>query len=275
MPFFRLFTAAVLAVYFVWSIDFWVTAIAIVGVRETLADPVTWITLGLVPVGLIVLVAVRVHLGGQWSYADSLAGLFLVLLAVAPVLIVYTGASDQGRAVAIVVGVVLATAGWIVNSYISLRNHDKQAEHTRNLQRKQHSMNVLLQTRQNPIFNDHRLKLIKAYPPGTDIPLADKEHVLNDPGAGDPNAMGGANGQSVSDHVYYIANHYEFIAAAIRQGDMDEELFKQTLRGIMVNFHKKTREYIRVEQKVDAQGKPTNKAFEHYDWLYERWKDEG
>jgi hypothetical protein len=68
--------------------------------------------------------------------------------------------------------------------------------------------------------------------------------------------------------VDYILNYLEFLAVAIRHGDLHEGVMKDTMRGIVVRFTIITQEYI---QGTRTAVNP--RTFSNLLWLYNRWKD--
>lgn len=68
----------------------------------------------------------------------------------------------------------------------------------------------------------------------------------------------------------YLLNYFEFIASAIRYGDLDENLLKQTLRGIICTNFEIAHGLI-IYSRKNAESGENPRLFEHLEWLYRRW----
>jgi len=78
------------------------------------------------------------------------------------------------------------------------------------------------------------------------------------------------NGQDpdLLDSFRLILNHYEFVAAGLRNGDFDEKLLRDTERSAFVNLFKECQEYIYKQRD----GRKRRALYEHLEWVYERWE---
>lgn len=140
------------------------------------------------------------------------------------------------------IGVVLATTGWLYT-----------ARRSRNLNRKVHTFNALLQTSFNDKYHKE-LALIRPYVRKDELPkFGDDEDKCE-----------------LRSAFVFILNHYEFIAAGIRNGDISERLLKDSERGTVIRIFETARKFIASTR--DARGRRT--TFEHIEWLYVRWKEE-
>lgn len=128
------------------------------------------------------------------------------------------------------VAALAALAGWMFQGWLSVRNS-----------RKQHTMNVLLQTRLNPQFADHASKIEAVFPPGNPITFE---------------ALTKPENAQVRESVRWILNYYEFIAAGLRHGDLDEPLMQDCMLTQFCRFYKKSESYIRDVRGEDALGTP-------------------
>jgi hypothetical protein len=124
------------------------------------------------------------------------------------------------------------------------------ARRTRSLSRKQHTFNALLQASFNERFTD-ALMTVRPYLKGDkkiQIPLAaDHEDTTT---------------------IVFALDHYEFISAGIRNGDIHERLFKDSDRIIVVLLYEAFENHIYASR--DRPGKEA--VYEHLEWLYARWK---
>lgn len=155
----------------------------------------------------------------------------------------------------VLVGVVAAVMGWLVSSYITLRNSIKQ-----------HTINTLLQSRLSTYYQE-QAKIINKTFFAPEMPLNDPVplDVMLDPDEKKREALGAVN---------YVLNYFEFCAVGIRYGDLDENLMRQTMRGIIRRLCNRMMPYIRYTRGEDENGKlkqPTTQ-FEHIKWLLERWE---
>jgi hypothetical protein len=169
---------------------------------------------------------------------------------------------SQNLTPSILVGAAtLATVGWFV-----------QYMNSRELQRRQHTLSVLLQFRGSIVFYRHEHNIFQRYPPGTDIPEGDIDALLkemretksyrrNDSKI-DPEMP-----MPVMLSIRHVLNFYEFLAAAIRARDLDKPLIRNTLEGIMTAFFRKAKPVIKCEFEAD----PEN--YEHFRWLVTHWRD--
>lgn len=141
---------------------------------------------------------------------------------------------------AILAAAILATVGWIYT-----------ARKSRMLMRRQHTFNALLQASFDERFQtslDNIRDHIRAgcFP---DLNLADNETLKRD--------------------VVFLLNHYEFLAAGIRLGDISEKLLKDSERGTIISLFKTSEPFILAVK--DNRKRMT--TFEHIEWLYERWHE--
>lgn len=139
---------------------------------------------------------------------------------------------------ATILSVVVVMLGWV---YTARRN--------RRLSRKQHTFNALLNTGFNATYLD---SLITVKPYTHDSKPCPKPSELS---------------EQEYKAVRFILNHFEFISAGIRNGDIDEQLFKDAERGTVVRLFEAFQDLIygvRQDRKRDA-------IYEHIEWLYNRW----
>lgn len=136
----------------------------------------------------------------------------------------------------------LAVVGWITTAIVSLRNSIKQ-----------HTINTLLQSRLSTAFNQRTDDLAAVYPTGINLKESDLTNT-------DPKNL------AALAALKYFLNHHEFIAVGICHGDLNPDVLKSCIEGIVVGLYEKAEVYIKARQKDDPQN------FEHFVWLYEEWK---
>ena len=128
----------------------------------------------------------------------------------------------------------LTTVGWLYS-----------ARRVRTLSRKQHTFTAL-----NASFNhdyQEAMQLIGS------VAQANRPLDFNDPDS--------------AKKIKFILNHYEFLAAGIRNGDISEKLLRDSERGTVVHLYEITEGYI---QKI-RESRKRKVIFEHITWLVERW----
>ncbi len=150
----------------------------------------------------------------------------------------------------------LATLGWIVTTSIALHNSIKQ-----------HTFNVLLQSRLSDTFKKYREDFSKKYPEYPTlvcVPQKDVDDLLS----------GTANEETkrALEGLKYLINYYEFIAAGIDSGDLDEELLKKCLRSIIVDVCVRGDLYIKMIRKEKEGIAEFPKYYEHLLLLKSRWE---
>lgn len=145
----------------------------------------------------------------------------------------------------LVMGAFTAMVGWMVSAIVTVRNSVKQ-----------HTINTLLQSRLSQAYVE-RLRIINdAY-----SPIGQGIRVIKDTDFDDLKQADQLNA------MRYFLNYYEFIALAIRYGDLDEALMKASMRGIVCTQFK-------VGEILINKAVVTNTAnFEHLRWLVKRWQD--
>ena len=116
--------------------------------------------------------------------------------------------------------------------------------------RKQHTFNVLIAAAFNKDFRDalHALAphiRAKAFPD-----LDDPQNI------------------ELALHFRLVINHYEFIAAGIRNGDIDEVLVRDSERGTVLSIYEAA--VPRIEVLRGARRRRS--LCEHLEWLHRRWE---
>ncbi len=138
---------------------------------------------------------------------------------------------------AALIAAAFATIGWLYT-----------ARRARTLSRKQHTINVILQSSFNKDFNEASVKLIPLIKNGNIDSLQDTS--------------------PEREAFRLVANHYEFLSAGIRNGDFDEQLMRDCVRAQLVEFYNKSSKFIWKQR--DSRRRQT--IYEHLEWLYVRWE---
>lgn len=142
---------------------------------------------------------------------------------------------------AILLGSILATVGWLYS-----------ARRARLLSRKQHTTSVILQAN----FNAQFLAARGAIAPHIKAGTCPQE------------VIDGGN-EELRAHFRQILNHYEFVAAGLRNGDFDEKLLKDSERATYVQLFRCCQNYIWAMR--DSRDRMT--LYEHLEWVHRRWTD--
>ena len=147
------------------------------------------------------------------------------------------------------IGIVSAITGWIVSSYITLRNSIKQ-----------HTINILLQSRLSATYMDVAKHINSKFfsPTSSRDPVS--VDFLNDP----------VNQKDLEAFVY-ILNYLEFVAVGVRHGDIDEMVMKDTIRGILCGQFDKAKLFIMYQRGDNGTTVKSPKVFEHLVWLNNKW----
>lgn len=143
--------------------------------------------------------------------------------------------------IAILLGAALATIGWAFT-----------ARWNRRLSRKQHTINVILQAN----FNSGYLNARSAIAPMV------KEGKCPD------GVLDGTDSDTIKQ-LRRILNHHEFVAAGVRNGDLDEFLLRDTERAAYVELYGVCDKYIWSMRD----GRSRQSLYEHLEWLHARWTD--
>jgi hypothetical protein len=140
-------------------------------------------------------------------------------------------------AIAALIAASLATVGWVYT-----------ARRARALSRKQHTITVMLQASFNKEFQEH-IKLVAPILKGEE----DHKKIETD--------------QELRIATRKILNHYEFIAAGLRNGDFDEQLVMDSERTAIVQLYAGCEQYIWSLRE----NRKRMSTYEHLEWLHARW----
>jgi hypothetical protein len=140
-----------------------------------------------------------------------------------------------------------AIVGWVVAAYIARRNSTKQ-----------HTMNLLTQTRISSEMNS-RLKIATdTFPVGTPMTATDiQTKTLSHEGI---------------RAALYLLNYYEFLAVALHHGDLDHDLLKDCVRGQLCEMYERFKALIDHVISIDPRGPQQSARFIHLRRLYGAWR---
>lgn len=153
-------------------------------------------------------------------------------------------------------GIVVAIAQWH-------RTHRYNIARSR----KQHTINILFETRLSSEIRELNESREAYYPAFTDVFYKDWKRLRDETARAGPNAWQLREKNRSLTSLLELLNYYEFVAIGVRLEDLDEEMLHGTLRSIMCNLVDDCR-YLIAGLRVRS---PT--AFDNLCWLYERWRD--
>jgi hypothetical protein len=238
--------------------------------KQTLSEIATiipdWTTSG-ISVGLAVLavLAVAVATGNLWrNLGRVLPGriaFFTVMLSIA--LLGSLGALrllDRQQPTAAVAAAAATLAGlqWLAQQRLQIRLH-----------RKQHTLRLIMDIRQNDTFQRHRVNIFHHHPNREAVTLSDLKILID--GRDDRNeyeVLGKGDYKSPLIESYlYILNINEVISAAVLQEDLDRDLVKSSIRDLLEGYYDKASVLI----SHFYHGHPKKVPYENYIKLMELW----
>lgn len=148
------------------------------------------------------------------------------------------------------IAVVFASVGWIVSAWVTLLNTIKQ-----------HTINTLLQMRMSEVFIKNSTKVNARYLSSDGVYVLQREEIEK------------KSVQACIPELLYVLNYLEFIASAIKCGDLDENLMRQSLRGMFCSTYEASKNLIEKLREPDSNknGLVNSKIYEHIIWLYNFW----
>ncbi|AWB66866.1 hypothetical protein C2869_10665 [Saccharobesus litoralis] len=153
----------------------------------------------------------------------------------------------------------LVILGWFVQHQLT-RQHNKT----------NHSLNVLLQMRVSEEFQEQTRLANRYYPSRSHTTISKEDvetyHSSNTVLSNTDLTDTQKKIQSISAHSYLL-NYYEFLAYGIKSGVLDEELLFQTIGAVVIGH------YQRAEQIVSYARNKSKKTFSNLVELEERWKE--
>jgi hypothetical protein len=152
---------------------------------------------------------------------------------------VWTYLSGLPQVIAALAAAALATAGWLY-----------AARRQRALSRKQHTFNALLQTSFNAQYQAALVAIGKYLAAGKLPALDADEHA------------------DLRKNVVFLLNHYEFLSAGIRNGDISERLLRDSEKSTILRLFAVSEPFI--VSLRDLRRRPS--AYEHIEWLCDRWE---
>lgn len=195
---------------------------------------------------------------------------FIISISISRIQLLSEG-RDYLQGIIAIVAVFVAITGWFVNHQIASFNN-----------RVNHTLNMLLQTRISPVFQEHNNNSNKVYPPKSKTIIPDEDiqswlsynPLIEDDVPAEnkcPNNCGMTQtkiekiSKAISSQCYLL-NYYEFLAAGIESGLLDEELLFQTIGGIVLSHIDKSKSLI------SHFTKDSPKSYENLIMLEKRWR---
>ena len=156
----------------------------------------------------------------------------------------------------------------ICGVFFAVHSFRASARNTRDQQKKQHTITILFESRLSPELRDANETRKSVFPLGTDISYEDWRAAY-EKRAGDT-----AIGKDALEARYKAAealvtllNYFEFLSLRMKLEDLDAELLRGSIRGIMCNLVDDARFVIAHLQKNNK------KSYEHLSELYDEWRD--
>jgi Domain of unknown function (DUF4760) len=179
-----------------------------------------------------------------------------------------SGNTQKFVPISIIVSGSLATLGWITSAILTVHSWQISHDNSALAVRKQQSLAILLGMRQNELFQLHSASVLNRFPFGTVLtPEAVNEmRQERDKWNYFPKDDGNVS-YPTWESIVWLANYYEFIAIGIRNSNLDEELFKDSIRMIVVRFHDKVKALIDYVQQQENE-----RAYIHLRELVTRWR---
>jgi len=196
---------------------------------------------------------VGAHFFNRYNKHKRLTSRDILWLFIALVTIVVISAlafyvrSETG--IAIVLASYFASLGWIYTNYANA-----------NIQRKAHTMNVLVQLRNSTEFNKHRGLVLAKFPFGRPVTTNDLQELKAERAQG---ASYVRNKVPILDSVYYIVNYFEFMSVGVMNGDLDDTMIEHTYRSIFVNWFRHLQPII-YDAQVEQNGDRNERIFKGY-----------
>lgn len=158
---------------------------------------------------------------------------------------------DSGMATLVGVFIVFMSTGlgWLINTKNSHNKHKIS-----------HTFKVLLESRLSSTFQNKLNELQSQYPPSIELDKDDVNLFINDMKSLDDKK------KKAIYAAQYILDFYEFIAAGIFSGDLDDDFLYQNARGFVIGMWGKSSHLIRERQKSQP------KVWLQLQKLVERWE---
>jgi hypothetical protein len=182
-----------------------------------------------------------------------LSVLFVTIMLISALIFYIKAETGQ----AILLASYFASLGWIYTNYVN-----------GNIQRKSHTMNILIQLRNSTEFNKHRSLVLSKFPFGHPVTVNDLAALKAERARGDAY---GPDKVPILDSAYYIANYYEFISVGVMNGDLDVGLIQHTLRTILVNWFKHLEPIIH-DAQIETNGSRNERVFRGYIQLVKHYQ---
>ena len=161
-------------------------------------------------------------------------------------------------------GFVGTTASILLAAYTFMRS----ADNARRQSRKQHTITILLESRLSEEFRNMNEQRKSVFKPGSDIIHSDWKNAKDRKKRYPHSDLEEVEDRyKTADALMFMLNYYEFLALGIRTGDLDEDLLRGTMRGLMCSMVDDARDVIFHLQKESPS------IYEHLRLLYERWRD--
>ncbi|WP_422033509.1 DUF4760 domain-containing protein [Roseovarius sp.] len=178
-----------------------------------------------------------------------LVGEFSALLARIP-----SEPSEQYKTLVALFAIAASTLTAVIGIAVAIWTYWRTSAKAQSDRRKQHTITILFETRMSDHFQSLHPERAACFPEYTDITYKQWRRVRE-------------TRRGSADAVTKLLNYYEFLAVGLDQGDLDEMLLDQTVRGIMCNLVDDAKWLIARLRMVHPQ------IYKNLADLYEDWRD--
>jgi len=166
-------------------------------------------------------------------YATAITGVLIVISSIGFWLFLE---NKYGNAVTIV-GIGLATLGWL-----------HQSNATRIANRKQHTLNILMEMRQCDIVIKQQQAVNKKIPHGKPLSKEEAFDLEKEYRSGEKYIW---ISPPLSWSLSYLLNYYEFISAGVIHGDIDNDFLSNTHKSAIVGLYNRAFHFIRLQWTLE------------------------
>lgn len=194
--------------------------------------------------------------------------ILIVLIAVSPFLLTIWKAvpvgSDNRTSTAITFLNAFIAVGGV---WFAVHSFKENAKNIRAQQKKQHTITILFESRLSPELRAANETRKSVYPVGFDIQYDDWRAAYERRADGiDMGKEAFEARYEAAEALVTLLNYYEFLALGIKLDDLDSDLLRGSIRGIMCNLVDDARYVIAHLRKNNE------KSYEHLFELYQEWR---
>lgn len=164
----------------------------------------------------------------------------------------------------ILLSAILATLGWV--------NAQKNA---RDSQKKQHTVNLIMQQRLHETFRLHQMNVGSIVKPNKTLGKVEYDALKAKLQSWKLNEQEvGKTRYPEYSSISWVANYYEFISIGLVNEDLDEGMIKDAFREMMCEYYCRVHEHIKDAQGRDDKGHIQKESYLFYTEIFYRWARE-